>query len=521
MNNWNKLTNTLLEHYHIKIPIKKRFFLYFVDDDKENINKIKIIEIINKLGFLKNDPRLINFRSKMKLLVKTNSINYDEFSHCIENHLHILKKIFNKDLIIPDFSDFCLHIDKIYNDTIKDNSGNVADYIPQLARKDPSKYGVSLCTIDGQRYNKGDTSDKFCIQSCCKTINYGIALEEHGVDFVHKYVGREPSGQSFNELTLSKNGLPHNPLINSGAIMTTSLIKIDKPQSHKFEHIIDVWNDLSGNFGTIGFDNAVYLSEKNTADRNFALAYFMKEINEKKKVGFPENTNIIDILELYFQCCSIEINTESLSIVAGTLANGGINPLTGKVVFKSDTVKNMLSMMLMCGMYDYSGEFAFKIGLPAKSGVGGAIMLVIPNVMGIATWSPKLDTIGNSYRGINFFKMFGEIFNFHIFDNINDENKVNPTINKYNNTINNVEICEACKNGDLEHIKILFQKNINFNIKDYDNRTPLHIAVCEKNIDIIKYLVNTIKVKKNIKDRWGRMPVDEADNNEEIINLLT
>jgi glutaminase len=181
----------------------------------------------------------------------------------------------------------------------------------------------------------------------------------------------------------------------------------------------------------------------------------------------------------------------------------------------------MLSMMLMCGMYDYSGEFAFKIGLPAKSGVGGAIMLVIPNVMGIATWSPKLDTIGNSYRGINFFKMFGEIFNFHIFDNINDENKVNPTINKYNNTINNVEICEACKNGDLEHIKILFQKNINFNIKDYDNRTPLHIAVCEKNIDIIKYLVNTIKVKKNIKDRWGRMPVDEADNNEEIINLLT
>ena len=135
----------------------------------------------------------------------------------------------------------------------------------------------------------------------------------------------------------------------------------------------------------------------------------MNETNETKKIGFPEGTNINETLELYFQSCSIEINTEILSIVASTLANGGINPFTGKRIFSSKTVQNVLSMMLMCGMYDYSGEFAFKIGIPSKSGVAGAIMIVIPNVMGIATWSPRLDTIGNSARGIEFCKEFGKL----------------------------------------------------------------------------------------------------------------
>ena len=172
------------------------------------------------------------------------------------------------------------------------------------------------------------------------------------------------------------------------------------------------WTDLSGGLYKVGFSNPVYLSEKNTADRNFALAYFMKEINETKKVGFPENTNINETLELYFQSCSIEVNTEILSIVASTLANGGINPFTGKRIFSTKTVQNMLSMMLMCGMYDYSGEFAFKIGIPIKSGVAGAIMIVVPNVMGIVTWSPRLDSIGNSARGMNFVKSLVNYFHF-------------------------------------------------------------------------------------------------------------
>ena len=235
-----------------------------------------------------------------------------------------------------------------------------------------------------------------------------------------------------------------------------------------------------------------------------------------------KNTNIIDTLELYFQCCSIETNTKSLSIVAGTLANGGINPLTGERIFKAETVKNILSMMLMCGMYDYSGEFAFKIGIPAKSGVSGAVMLVIPNVMGIVTWSPNLDSIGNSFRGVEFCKLFGHQYNFHIFDNINNKDKINPINSKYNNPdkLSHNELCEACKNGDLEYVKILFQRNVDFNSKDYDNRTPLHIAVCENNKDIITYLLNVVKVNRNIKDRWGNTAKDECKGNNEILELF-
>ena len=186
----------------------------------------------------------------------------------------------------------------------------------------------------------------------------------------------------------------------------------------------------------------------------------MKETNENKPIGFPENTNLDETLELYFQSCSIEINTRILSIVAATLANGGTNPFTGERIFKSETVKNILSVMLTCGMYDYSGEFAFKIGIPAKSGVAGAIMIVIPNVMGIAVWSPRLDEIGNSYRGIEFCKYFGQKFNFHIFDSLNDKTKINPLSDKYNNEDTNTfyELCMCAKEGDIEHLKILFNR---------------------------------------------------------------
>ena len=400
----------------------------------------------------------------------------------------------------------------------------MASYIPQLERVDPDQYGISICTVDGQRYNIGDTKVDFTVQSCCKPINYGIALEELGEEEVHKYVGREPSGQSFNELTLNREGKPHNPLINSGAIMTASLIRNKSNPADRFDNIINIWSRLSGGIHKIGFNNSVYLSEKSTADRNYALAHFMKETNEIKKIGFPENTKLEETMELYFQCCSIEVTTEIMSIVAATLANGGINPFTNEKIWSPSTVKNILSMMLMCGMYDYSGEYAFKIGIPSKSGVAGSIMIVIPNVMGIVTWSPPLDSIGNSSKGIEFCKHFGETFNFHIFDNLSDDTKINPTIDSYSSNKHNEfsELCLSAKQGDLEYLKKLFNLEVDMGQSDYDGRTALHLAVCENHIEIVKFLLNVGKVKKDPKDRWNKTPYDEAIklNHTEIITLL-
>ena len=516
MTSWFKITDKLLENNHINIPIEKRLYLSFTENEGDKVDKNVIIDELKKNGILNDDPRIKNFISKLKILVITSMVSFEEFKYCLDNNVILVKDILQRKLIIPYFKTFTDKIEEIYNDTLKLNGGACADYIPQLKRVDPDQYGISICTIDGQRYNIGDTQVDFSVQSCCKPINYGIALEELSEEIYHSYVGREPSGQSFNELALNKKGLPHNPLINAGAIMTSSLIKKDLSPAERFEYIVSIWDKLCGGLYKIGFNNPVYLSEKNTADRNFALAYFMKEINENKPTGFPEGTDINDTLDLYFQCCSIEINTEILAIVASTLANDGINPFTGTRVFSSENVKNILSMMLMCGMYDYSGEFAFKIGIPSKSGVSGPIMMVIPNVMGMVSWSPSLDDIGNSYRGVEFCKKIGETFNFHIFDNDYHTDKINPLNEQYDtNTVKlNNELCSAACNGDLEHIKILFNRNIDFNISDYDGRTALHLAVCEKHVDVIKFLVNIVKVNVNKKDRWGRVAKDEATDPE-------
>ena len=179
-----------------------------------------------------------------------------------------------------------------------DNGGAVADYIPQLKRVDPEKFGIAVCTVDGQRFSTGDTSDLFCVQSVCKPINYSLALEEHGVAAVHRHVGREPSGRGFNELSLTDDGLPHNPMINSGAIMSCSLLRSRDELADRFDHVAATWRRLSGS-ARVGFNNSVYLSERRTADRNFALGYFMRE-----QGAFPDGTDLVETLEFYFQCCS-------------------------------------------------------------------------------------------------------------------------------------------------------------------------------------------------------------------------
>jgi glutaminase len=218
------------------------------------------------------------------------------------------------------------------------------------------------------------------------------------------------------------------------------------------------------------------------------------------------------------------LNTEILCIVASTLANGGINPFTGERIWSSSTVKNVLSMMLMCGMYDYSGECAFKIGIPSKSGVAGAVMIVIPNVMGIVTWSPNLDSIGNSYRGIQFSELFGKTFNFHIFDSISDTTKLNPTLNNYSSKKQNEfsELCLAAQKGDFNYLKKLYNSGVDMSQSDYDKRTALHLAVCENHIQIVKFLIIVAKVDINIRDRWNNTPYDEAVrlNHEGILSVF-
>ena len=367
--------------------------------DKESLGYIPKDDLLGPLkrsGLHSKNPKIKHLIESIQKIKEPNKITCAEFVALVRDDIVFIQKILEGNLVIPDFEAFCEELTEIFIKTKRNKKGKVADYIPQLSRVNPEKYALSICTIDGQQFNLGDVKDNFCVQSSSKPLSYCMALEEFGTNKVHNHVGREPSGKSFNELTLNEKGIPHNPMINSGAIMTCSMIKPKLNIADRFDYVLETWRRLSGG-SYIGFNNSVYLSEKQTADRNFALGYFMRE-----NKAFPEKTNLLETLEFYFQCCSIELNSKAMANIAATLANVGISPLTQEEVFTPSTVKNCLSLMGSCGMYDFSGEFSFKIGLPAKSGVSGVVILVIPNVMGICIWSPRLDSLGNSVRGLDF-----------------------------------------------------------------------------------------------------------------------
>ena len=468
------------------------------------VTPASILEALNDAGIRENDPRIVE---SVRLLQSAHgAMSLDDFIKAVRPGLLLLERAIAHQLVIPEFKGFTSEIEALHEATRDDRGGAVADYIPQLGRVDPELYATSLCTIDGQRFSLGDSSTAFCLQSSCKPINYALALEEHGEAVVHQHVGCEPSGQSFNELALNRQGRPHNPMINAGAIMTTSLIRPPDTMADRFDYVLQRWGQAAG--GTMpGFSNPTYLSERKTADRNFALGYFMRE-----KGAFPEGTDLVETLEFYFQCCSLELTAEAMSVVAATLANGGVCPLTGERVFQSGTVRKCLSLMSSCGMYDFSGEWAFRVGLPAKSGVSGVIMIVVPNVMGLVCWSPRLDENGNSVRGIEFGKRLVDTFSFHNYGHVvgGHSSKRDPRLQREQVARDLlVDLCWAASEGDVDAIRRLVVQGADVTGADYDGRTPLHLAASEGREDAVRYLL-VHGASAGATDRWGNTPVDDA-----------
>lgn len=484
------------------------------------ISRLELIDRLDQAGIATDDPRiqdaLANTRTRDG---ESRGLTLERFIEICQRDRGLVARAIRGDLVIPDFATFTAELREMYRSLLDDNRGAVADYIPQLARVDPDQFAISICTVDGQQFAIGDSRARFSIQSVSKPINYCLALEEHGPDVVHNHVGREPSGLGFNELSFDGNGLPHNPMINSGAIMCCSLIQSDLEMGDRFDYVANAWRRLSSS-DRISFNNAVYLSERQTADRNFALGYSMRERN-----AFPDGTDLLDTLEFYFQCCSIEIDAESLSVAAASLANGGTSPLGGGRVLSTSTVQRCLSLMSSCGMYDYSGEFAFSIGLPAKSGVSGALMVVIPQVMGICIWSPRLDALGNSVRGIEFSRQLVERYNFHAYDGLVDSassDKRDPRLRKNQAALNDmIRLCWAASQGDLEEIRTLIACGVDPDVGNYDGRTALHLAASEGHRAVVAYLLDQ-GVDPSPVDRWGGTPVADAarGGHQDIVELL-
>jgi glutaminase len=290
------------------------------------------------------------------------------------------------------------------------NDGEVATYIPELAKANPGHFGICLTTLDGVTHAFGDCDQEFTIQSISKPLVYGMALAALGREGVHKKVGVEPTGDAFNAIILDeKTRRPFNPMVNAGAIATAALVP-GKTLAERRESVLATFSAAAGR--RLSIDEKVYQSELETGHRNRAIAHLMLNF------GMIEG-DVTEILDLYFMQCSILVNCRDLAMIGATLANVGTNPVTKEHVFETASVQDVLSVMFTCGMYDYAGEWAVRVGIPAKSGVAGGILAVINRQFGIGTYSPRLDAQGNSLRGIKACADLADELGLHAFNFMN------------------------------------------------------------------------------------------------------
>ncbi len=289
------------------------------------------------------------------------------------------------------------YLDHLLEQVRDDDSGELADYIDELAAADPDKLGVALCTTSGNLYSVGDDDYEFTIQSISKPFVYALALEELGAAEVHKYVGVEPSGEAFNAISLEEGThRPANPMINAGAIAVNQLINgAESSVKARVEKIRAFFSKLAGR--ELSIDESLVESEISTAHRNLAIAHLLREFGMVQDQAH-------DAIESYTQQCAVLVTVRDLATMAATLANGGVQPITGERVCSAAAARITQAVMTSAGMYDGSGQWMVNVGIPAKSGVAGGLIGTMPGQMGLASLSPRLNEQGNSVRGVKIFR---------------------------------------------------------------------------------------------------------------------
>lgn len=307
----------------------------------------------------------------------------------------------------PASSEFENALERAWSSQLDNHDGAVADYIPELGKANPNCFGMAIATAKGKIYSTGDVNVLFTIQSVSKAFAFCLALEIAGPEKVASRVGVEPSGEAFNAIVFDpQTNRPFNPMVNAGAIAIAGLL-YEYLGDKAFDVLMERFSIAAGRQLTL--NDAVFRSEDETGHRNRAIAHLLLA-NDAIAVA-PDNA-----LAVYFRQCSIDVNAIDLAWMGATFANMGTNPKTHDTAFDLAAVRSTLAVMFTCGMYDYAGHWAFDVGIPAKSGVGGGIVGVVNRQLGIATYSPRLDPKGNSVRGVGAFRAIADDFGLHAFD---------------------------------------------------------------------------------------------------------
>src|SRR6476660_2762930 len=301
-------------------------------------------------------------------------------------------------------------MERCHSEVAGDSTGAVADYIPELAKADPDHFGISVATTDGYIYDIGDSAVPFTIQSISKAFVFSLALETIGAERVESVIGVEPSGEAFNSIRLRTDNRPFNPMVNAGAIACSGLI-YDAEGDNAFARILTTLSRFAGR--ELDIDQAVFASERATGDRNRAIAYLLRNYAVIKG-------DVDAALDVYFRQCAVLVTARDIAVMAATLANRGRNPLSGEQVISPYAVARTLSVMTSSGMYDYAGEWIYRVGIRAKRGVGGGIIAALPSQLGLGTFSPRLDDHGNSVRGLRICEELSSHFDLHVLGRSGD-----------------------------------------------------------------------------------------------------
>ncbi|XP_041693969.1 glutaminase liver isoform, mitochondrial isoform X1 [Coregonus clupeaformis] len=502
---WLSVGRTETTHGHSKRRAAADvLFDSFASDGRVSMNQF--FETVWSSGLHRSDPRIKDCYFHMrKLQDEDGTVDRNTFQRCVTGFVSLILKALQGRFVIPDFATFTDETQKLFM-----KCKQLSSVKQEKDSGDSAKWGVSVCTVDGQRLSLGDCAESCVLEEVSWPLVYGIAIDQLGVDNVHRYVGMEEFSKYDSPFTLTKQGVPHSPLIETGAIITASLLQLaaslGAEEEEKYESVLNAVKRLC-NKEHANLNCTSYQSLRKDSIRLHALSFYLQE-----KKCFPETVDINATLDLMLQCASTEVTCESGAAMAASLANGGLCPLSGDQVLSPSATKSMLSMMQVAGMNEYSRIFNFKTSAPAKSSKSGVMLAVVPGVLGLLCWSPDLDSFGNCWKAVHFCEELISTFQLHSFD-IRTPFRQVLTYRQWKAESEGYQIMNillAAFKGDIQSLRRYFLSGADVNAVDYDGRSALHVAASEGHCEVIRFLVENTGTNYSLKDRWGNTPMQEA-----------